>query len=342
MIRAVRTNAIKRNGAQGDEMSRRRAGYVMGAVLAAVLAVLGPSRAAEHVKAGNQGGQAPLWPFYIAENKGFFAAEGIDLDVTFARSPAQVIQQLTAGSIDVAISVAADGPVQAIDKGASLAIVRIIGDRPPYALIAKPAIRTLADLRGKTIASGSSVDITDVYLKRMLAAAGLKPGDYDTLAGGVAATRYAALQAGSADAALILPPLNFRAEKAGFHTVALAADYVHDFPFAVMAVLRPWAQAHKDTVRRILKATDKSIAWFKDPSNRAAAIAVLVKVGKANRDDAEASYDYLRHIDYFALSAAVPREKLQSLIAMDRERGLVGKTMTVDRLVLKEVTDLTQ
>jgi len=319
-----------------------RAWVVIGTVLAAVLAGAGPASAAEHVVAGSLGGQAPSWPFYIAQAKGFFAAEGIDLELNFAPSPAQVAQQLTAGSIVVAVSIGADEPVVAIDKGAPLALVRIIGDRPPYALIAKPAIKTLADLRGKTIASGSTVDITDAYLRRMLATAGLKPGDYDTLAGGVAAARFAALQAGSADAAMVLPPLNFRAEKAGFHTVALAADYVHDFPFTAMAVQRPWAEAHKDTVRHILAATDKSVAWFDDTANRAAAIDVLVKVGKADPADAEASYDYLRHIDYFAKSSAMPRKKLQALIAVERERGLVGKDMTVDRLVLDGVTDLTQ
>lgn len=318
----------------------RSSGFV--AALAALLILALPAGAAERVVSGTLGGQAPLWPFYIAMDKGFLAAEGIDLEINFAPSPAQVIQQLTAGSIDVAISVGSDEPVLAIDKGASLAIVRIIGERPPYAVIAKPAIKTLADLKGKTIASGSSVDITDAYLRRMMGAVGLKPGDYDTLAGGVAAARYAALQAGAADAAMVLPPLNFRAEKAGFRTIALAADYVQDFPFTAMAVLRPWAEAHKDAVRRIIAATDKSVAWFDDPANREAAIEILVKVGKAGREDAEASYDYLHHIDYFSASPKVSRTKLQALITLERERGLVSKDLTVDRVVMPGVTDLTE
>ena len=53
---------------------------------------------------------------------------------------------------------------------------------------------------------------------------GLKKGDYDTLPTGVAAARFAALQAGVVDAAIVLPPLNFQAAAAGL------ADGPHPLP----------------------------------------------------------------------------------------------------------------
>jgi ABC-type nitrate/sulfonate/bicarbonate transport system substrate-binding protein len=301
-----------------------------------------PAWAADSILAGTLGGQAPLWPFYIAIDKGFLAAQGLDLDLNFAPTPASVIQQLTAGSIDVAVSTGADGPVQAIDKGAPLAIVRVIGENPAYAMIAKSGIKSLADLKGKTVASGSGVDITGIFLARMMDAAGLKPDSYDTISFGVAAARYAALKAGAAQAALVLPPINFRAEKDGFTTIALAADYVHDFPYTCMAVLRPWAESHKDQVHRLVAATDASIAWLDAPANRDAAIEILVKVGKADREDAEASYAFLRRINYFEPSPKLSRKRLQTLIDVERDRGLVGAGLTVDRLVLPGVTQLSE
>ena len=42
-------------------------------------------------------------------------------------------------------------PIYAIDKGAPIAIVRLEVQSPPYALIAKPAIKSLKDLKGKII-----------------------------------------------------------------------------------------------------------------------------------------------------------------------------------------------
>jgi NitT/TauT family transport system substrate-binding protein len=311
-----------------------------GAALAALGAVLAQAHAADRVVAGTLGGQAPLWPFYIALHKGFLAAEGIDMELNFAPSGSGITQQLAAGSLDVVVSVGVDDPMQAIDKGAALAIIRIIGKSAPYALIARPTIKTIEDLRGKTISSGSPVDITTVYLERMMAAHGLKKGDYDMISGGVAAARYAALQAGVADAAMVLPPLNFHAEKAGFHTIALLAEYVNDFPFTGMAVYRPWAEAHRDVVRRLLTATDQSIAWFEDPSHRTEAIELLVSVGKASPEDADASYDFLRKIDYFEASPKVSRVRLQNLITVESGRGLVDSALSVDRLVMPGITEL--
>ena len=59
-------------------------------------AVLGrPALAADKIVGGTLGGQAPLWPFYIAAHKGFFAAEDIDVEINFAQSGAAVTQQLT-------------------------------------------------------------------------------------------------------------------------------------------------------------------------------------------------------------------------------------------------------
>jgi ABC-type nitrate/sulfonate/bicarbonate transport system substrate-binding protein len=312
----------------------------LGVTLVALGAI--QAQAADKVIAGTLGGQAPLWPFYIAINKGFLTDAGIDMELNFAPSPSSVIQQLTAGSIVVAVSVGVTDPIQATDKGASLAIVRIIGDTAPYALIAKPTIKTIADLRGKTISIGADADITSVYFHRMMEANGLHKGEYDTIQAGVAAARFAALQAGVADAAMVLPPLNFHAEKAGFHTIGLVNDYEKDFPFTCMAVLRPWAVAHQDVVHRLIAATDRSIAWLADPANRAEAVQLLVAKAHASPDDAEASYDFLRRIDYFAPSDKVSRSRLQNFVDVDKGLKLVDSAFTIDRVVLPGVTDLVE
>ncbi|MGB9259594.1 MAG: ABC transporter substrate-binding protein, partial [Pseudolabrys sp.] len=81
------------------------------------------AQAADKVIAGSLGGQAPLWAIYVAVHKSFFAREGIDLELNFAQSGAAVTQQLTAASLDVALSVGITDPIRAIDKGASLALI---------------------------------------------------------------------------------------------------------------------------------------------------------------------------------------------------------------------------
>ena len=60
--------------------------------LAGAAALVRPAFAADKVTAGTLGGQAPLWPFYIAAHKGFFAAQNLDVEISFAQSGAAVTQ----------------------------------------------------------------------------------------------------------------------------------------------------------------------------------------------------------------------------------------------------------
>src|SRR5215470_15628632 len=114
-----------------------------------------PARAAESVTIGTVGSaSANLWPVFIGINKGFFAEQNVKVDLVYVPSSAQVIQQLTSGSLDVTMSTGLVDPVRAIDKGAPIAIVRLETQSPPYALVAKSTIKSLKDLKGKVISLG--------------------------------------------------------------------------------------------------------------------------------------------------------------------------------------------
>jgi NitT/TauT family transport system substrate-binding protein len=317
-----------------------RAG-LLGALMLVGQAACQPAIAADKVVAGSLGGQAPLWAIYVAVHKGFFAAEGLDVELNFAHSGAGVVQQLTAGSLDVALSVGITTPMHAIDKGAPVALVRVIGNSAPYVVIGKPGLKGLADLKGKTISVGQLNDIATVYFERMMAAHGFKKGDYELISAGVAAARYAAVKAGVADAAIVLPPLNFQAAAAGFPSLGLAADYVKDLPFTGMAVNRRWAAANIPVAKRILAATDKSIAWLTDPANRPEAIELLVKHARSSKEDAEASYDHLRRIDFFEPGSKMSRARLRNLLEVEKAAGNVSAALTIERLAMPGLTELT-
>ena len=300
----------------------------------------GSAHAADKIVTGTLGGQAPLWPFYVASQKGFFAGEDLDVEINFAQSGAAVTQQLTGGAYDVALSVGISDPIHAVDKGASLALIRIIGDAAPYVLIGKPGLKSIADLKGKSISVGQVNDPTTYYFERMAAANGLKPGDYDELRAGVAAARFAALKAGVVDAALVLPPLNFQANAAGYVTLGFAADYIKDLPFTGMAVRRDWAQTHLPVAKRLLTATDNSIAWLADEAHRGEAIDLMVSSAHARQEDADASYDLLHRIGYFEPTSKISRRKLQNLIDVERTLSGVDASFTPERLAMPGLTEL--
>ena len=167
---------------------------------------------------------ANVWPSYVAIEKGFFEAVGIKPDTVFAQSNAAVIQQVAAGSTNVSTNSGLVDPIRAIEKGAPLAIIRIEVQAPPYSLLAKPAIKSMKELKGKLISVGGAKDITRIFVEQMLAPNGVKPGEFDMTFAGATSARFSALQAGAVDAAILTPPFNFHAESAGFTCSAMPSN----------------------------------------------------------------------------------------------------------------------
>src|SRR5262245_50468094 len=315
--------------------------YAVGSMLLAG-AVLSPAAKAETVTVGLVGAVSSThWPVYIGLTKGYFAAEDLKLDLVFIQSSAALVQQLTAGSLDLALSTGLADPIRAIDKGASIAIVRIEMQAPPYALMAKPAIKRWADLKGKTISIGGPKDITRIYLERMAGPNGLKPADYDTVFAGATSARFSALQSGAVDAAILLPPFNFYAESAGFTNLGLTIDYARELPFAGAVVGRAWAAAHKATLDKVLSVNAKSMTWFSDPANRAEAIKIMVEASKLKQEDVAKSYDFLHKNEFFETAGKLSKTKMGALLKALKELGDIDGSTDVERFVLPGVTELT-
>jgi ABC-type nitrate/sulfonate/bicarbonate transport system substrate-binding protein len=179
-------------------------GRLAAAAAAALIAAgaVTPLRAADSVTIGTVGSaSANLWPVFISLDKGFFAERNLKVDIIYVPSSAQVIQQLTSGSLDVTMSTGLVDPIRAIDKGSPLAIVRLEAQSPPYALVAKPSIKSMAELKGKVISVGGPKDITRIYVERMLAPHGVKPGEFDMVFAGATSARAQALLSNAVDAA---------------------------------------------------------------------------------------------------------------------------------------------
>src|SRR5579862_2009477 len=268
--------------------------------------------AAETIQTGMIGApNAAGWVWYIGLEKGFFSAADINLDLIYVPNAAGLVQQLAAGSLDVVGDVGVVEPIHAVERGAPVALLRIIGQVSAYEMLAKPDIASIKDLKGKTICIGGLIDINRVYLDRIMKAAGLADGEYDMTVIGNTAGRFAALKSGAADATMLAPPVNFFAEDAGFRNIGMILDYAGDVPFSATDVSLAYAAHHKETLTKLLAALDKSVAWFDDPANRSEAVDILVRQMKSPRDPVERSYDYLRKIDYFARSNEVSRTRMQ-------------------------------
>src|SRR5580704_12144637 len=315
------------------------------ALSAVVLACLAApvARAAESVTIGSVGqASANLWPELIALDKGFFAAEGLQVDIVYIQSSAALVQQIAAGSLGIGIQTGLADPLRAVGMGAPIAVVRIDVQAPPYALVAKPNITSMKDLKGKVISLGGPKDITRIYVERMLAPNGVKDGDFDMVFAGATTARASALLAGAVDAAILLPPFDFQAVAKGFKSLGLTVDYVKDLPFSGTAVNVTWATANKATLEKYMRAKTKSIAWFEDGQNRTDALRILKAASSLSEDDVEKAYDFFHDGHFFEPTGKVSRAKLVALAKAMESLGDLPGTLDVDKIVLPGVTQMTE
>jgi len=228
----------------GDS-SMIKVGQTALALIVVVLVSVAPGARADKVVIGTVGSaSANLWPLFIGLNKGFFAAANVDVDLVYVPASAAVIQQLTAGSLDVTMStglVTRSAPsIAGRDRACALrdtgAALRDDGQINR---------QRLEDLKGKVISVGGAKDITRIYAERMLAPHGLKSGDYDFVYAGATTARAQALLSGAVDAAILLPPSNFQVQAAGFNDVGLTIEYAPELAFSGTVVTNPGPAAIK-------------------------------------------------------------------------------------------------
>ena len=306
------------------------------ALLIGVASLIPAVRAADTVTIGLVGGSPALyWPTEIGRAKGFFAAQGLAIDAVEVPSSGGVVQQLSAGSLNIGIAGLVD-PLRAIDKGASIALIRIEGAVPPYSLFAKPQIKRIEDLKGKTISIGGPADITRIYVERMLAPHGVMPGQFDMVFAGSTTARFAALQAGAIDATILGAPFDNRAQGAGFTNLGLTMEYVKDLPFSGYVVNKPWAVANKAIVQKFLAGYQKSVDWFYDDKNRDEAIKVVIDRSHGDPADVAKSYDFFRKIRFFQQPGQISKSDIRSLVGALRKLGVLDRDIPVDTLVMRD------
>jgi NitT/TauT family transport system substrate-binding protein len=230
------------------------------------------------------------WPLQVADRLGFFAANGVRVELSLAGASASVAQQLAAGSADIG-SVSTTQVIEAIQGGAPLVQVLKNVFTSPYAVVARKGIGSIAQLRGKTIMIGGPSDITRVFMDKIMSANGLRPDEYTYTFAGAPAERYAALVSGGIDATLLLPPVTFRAISDGFPVLDQTQHYFPNFPTSGYTARIPWAKSHPKPLIAFSKSFLQGVRWLYDPANKSRALEILEEATNTKPDDALRTYE---------------------------------------------------
>jgi ABC-type nitrate/sulfonate/bicarbonate transport system substrate-binding protein len=239
------------------------------------------------------------WPIWVAQDKGFFRENGVEVNVT--PTPGSVFQlvNLIDGKFDIAIT-AIDNLIayregQGEDPKPGPDLIAVMGcDQGFLKLVTVPEVKSFADLRGKTVSVDARTTGYAFVLFEILDRNGLREPDYKVERAGGVLQRFQALMEKKHDGTLLLSPFEVQAEARGFNTLASASQVLGPYQGLVAGVRRLWAEKNRDALIGFIRAYVRAVEWLYDPGNKAEAIALFHKnLPNVPAEGVEASYRLL-------------------------------------------------
>jgi len=199
-------------------------------------------------------------PLYYGQEKGFFAQEGLDLQILVVRGIIG-ISSLMSGEIDVTCH--AGSGFSAALRGIAVKIISVTRERPVHELIVSASIQNPADLKGKSIAVGSLDGTAAVMTRRILQAKGLDAQKDVTFLSMDTPARMQSLSSGRVAGAMMAPPAVYLAVDQGYKLFGRGRDYMRYLQTGVVSTDTNIKQRREKTVR-FLRAWNRGLKVYQE------------------------------------------------------------------------------
>jgi NitT/TauT family transport system substrate-binding protein len=242
--------------------------------------------------------KAGLW---VAEEGGIFEKYNIQPHLILITSGSKMVQAMLGGDLPLA-GAAGNAAVDAALAGADIVMIGALAKVPAFYIMALPEIKSIEDLRGKSVAVtrfGSSTDFTMRYLLRKH---GMNPDrDVTMVQTGDIFAAAAMMKTKAIVAAPFSSPANLRAQEAGARVLMNMGKAGIYFPHDAWMASRSYINANEDLIRRFIKGYSEGVAkLFSDPDLSRRAIRRFTRATDAKIVDAVYQYalDYVEKIPY--------------------------------------------
>ena len=287
------------------------------------------------------GGKPLLYylPLTIAERKGFFKEQGLEVEINDFGGGAKSLQALIGGSVDV-VTGAYEHTIRMQAKGQDVVAVTELGRFPAIVIAVKKdkagQIKSAADFKGLKIgvtAPGSSTALTAQYA---MVKAGLKPSDAAIIGVGSGASGVAAMKKGEIDVISHLDPVIAKLEADGDIQILIdtrteagtRALFGGSNPAATLYTKKDFIEKNPQTTQRLVNAFVKTLKWLETakPEDVAATVPEEYYLGDKPL--------YLKAVqnslESYSRSGIIPMIGMQSVLDMLRQLDPELKDAKVD------------
>jgi NitT/TauT family transport system substrate-binding protein len=276
---------------------------------------------------------APLW---IAKEQGIFRKYGIEAELVFIIA-GRAMQAMLAGQVPVGL-VGGTHVLNANTGGGDFTMILGLENRLDYLFIAKPAIKSGEDLKGKKVAIGTPAGSASLATYVALDHLGLVPRRDNIVLLGIGGVpeRMSALRSGSVEATSLSPEFGQVVVSEGYRVLVDLGKENVQFQSSGLVVPRSLIKTNPQLVENIAKATVEGAAFVHKPANKE---IVSKSLGRNLRLDRPERVEKA----YQGLVAALPKrpcpsiEGIVSMLKLMAQHGLNTKAAQVKP---EEIADL--
>src|SRR5881628_2253089 len=170
------------------------------------------------------------WPIWAAQERGFFARDGLEVELTPTPSSVFQLTNLIEGKFDIGMTAIdnviayQEGQGEAPVSGTPDLFAFMGVDNGFLRLVVIPEVKSYADIRGRELSVDALTTGYAFVLQKMLQVGGVKDGEYSLVRAGGVLQRWEALRDKKHAGTMLITPFEIMAEAAGFRRLGNAVD----------------------------------------------------------------------------------------------------------------------
>ncbi|HWE76251.1 MAG TPA: ABC transporter substrate-binding protein [Stellaceae bacterium] len=250
--------------------------FATGFALIAALASATAAHAADTIKIGKAVQDVWLYtPADVGIAEGIFAKQGLDVDISILSGGAKLQQALLSGSIDIGLG-GSQAMALSVKGSPVIAVASLAGPPAGFSIVVvtDSPIKTVADLKGKSIGFASNGSILDWLQQRLSIEEGWGQHGMKGVAAGGSEASSAALLSHQLDAIISTTETGFTLEAK--HQARILSNMQPFAPNLITQVIfarTPFLKEHPDQVERFLKGWFASVAFMAANKEKSSAIS---------------------------------------------------------------------
>ena len=228
---------------------------------------------------------------YIAQKKGFFTKNGLDVELIYFQGGSQVIQAMLGGDLPLTVTAGPEGVIAKL-QGADIALLSANNPTMHFSLYVAPEIKKAEDLRGKTAGISRFGSASDFSIRYIFKSVNLAERDVTIVQIGDNPSRLAALKTKAIQATVFTTPNTVRARKAGFVSLVDAYELGLKFQGSGIASTGAFLRDHRPLVEQFMKGFLEGVAYAK--THKEESLPLIKEFMKLNdQDEVEDTYQVI-------------------------------------------------